>query len=173
MATTIRAIIAASLLVLALGQAQAREAPLTDEERTVVQVYEAPGTNADQLYASAREWATKLGDDAAVSYESRQDGVFIAKGTIPYVCKGGFSCHIREQAWSVGFTVRFEAKDGRFRLSFTDLVIHSPPYNNMGMHLPPRDDPLSTRADLESMRPKLLELGTQLAASTQADKQSW
>ena len=163
----VAALVAAVVLVAASGQVQAKKEPLTDEERNVAQVFEAPGHTADQIFTATRMWIAQNFESAkdVIEYESKDDGTLIGNGTIAYPCTGGFACRIRAQAWRVAFTMKAEAKDGRFRLTFTNVRLQLPPYSNMGTNLPARDEAIEQREDMENVRAKLLEFGPQIVAS--------
>ena len=43
-------------LTVTLQTTEARAAPITDEERTIVQVFEAPGYSKDQIFSATKVW---------------------------------------------------------------------------------------------------------------------
>ena len=158
---------AAVVLLAASGQVQAKNEPVTEEERVVVQVFEAPDYTKDQIFTAARMWIAQNFESAkaVIEYESKDDGTLIGNGNIPYTCSGGFACGIRAGAWRVGFTMKVEAKDGRFRLTFTNVRHQLPPYSNMGTSLPARDEPITQRDDMDQAKTDLLAFGPQIVAS--------
>ncbi|WP_159017262.1 DUF4468 domain-containing protein [Cognatiluteimonas profundi] len=164
---SIKALTVAMLFFATPSYVAARQPDLTDEDRTVVQVFEAPGSNKDEIFTASRMWIADhfKSAKAVIEYESKDDGVIIGNGNMAYPCSGGFACHIRAEAWHVGFTMKVEGKDGRFRLSFTNVHLELPPYSNVGLSLPARDEAVSRREDMDNIRAKLLEFGPQLVAS--------
>lgn len=159
-------IVAALLLALALlpGHAVAKkEPPLTEEERNVVQVFEAEGYTKDQIYSASKMWIAEnfKSAKAVTEYESPEEGTIVGNGNIGYPCTGGFACSIRAGAWRVGFTMKLESKDGRFRLTFTNVVIQYP----ASMYGPAHDQAVKSREDMDNIRAKLLEFGPQIVAS--------
>jgi hypothetical protein len=170
----VAALLAAVVTLAASGQVHAKKEPLTDEERQVVQVFEATGYTRDQIYAATQVWIAENFESAkaVVEYEGKDDGVIVGNGNIAYPCTGGFGCRIRAQAWRVGFTMKAEAKDGRFRLTFTNVRLLLPPYSNMGTNLPAREEPVTQREDMQNIRAKLLEFGPSIVANLEKAKTS-
>lgn len=150
--------LAVSLLLLGWsGLADAkRPPPITDEERTVVQVFDAPGSTKDQIYAASKLWIAEnfKSAEAVVDYDDPSEGTIIGNGNMAYTCDGGFACSIRRDAWRVTFKMKVEAKDGRFRLTFT----------NVELLLPTGPSPITQREDLENIRAELLKFGPEIAA---------
>jgi hypothetical protein len=148
----------------------AREQPLTEEEATIVQVYEAPGYTKDQIYDSTKMWiAQKFKSAKAVTeYDNKEEGILIGNGIIPYTCAkgfaGGMECAMKSD-WTVPFTMKVEAKDGKFRLTFTNIHLAWPAAYRSGISTPAHDGPVWQRKELEKIRPRLLEFGNDINAS--------
>lgn len=154
----------ASIALLTCAQASAkRPAQLTDEDRTVVQVYEAPGYTSDQVHTAARMWIAQKFESAqaVIEYENKEEGVIIGNGLVSYPCTGGFACSIRAEAWRVAFTMKVESKDGRFRVTFTNVRLAVPAYN----YTAAREVPIADPKDMVNIRAKLLDLGNEIVAS--------
>ena len=162
----VAALMATIVALAASGQVQAKDS-LTDEQRGVAQVFDAPTYTKDQIFTATPVWIAQSFESAkdVIEYENKEDGTLIGNGSIAYPCTGGFACRIRAQSWRVAFTMKAEAKDGRFRLTFTNVRLRLPPDSNMGTSLPARDEPITQREDMDNVRAKLLEFGPQIVAS--------
>lgn len=143
-----------------------RPAPLTEEERTVVQVYEAPGFTKEQLFVASRMWIAQnfKSAKAVIEYESKDEGTIIGNGNMTYPCGGGFSCMLKAD-WRVPFTMKVETKDGKVRLTFTNIHLAWPASYRSGISSPAADFPVRDRADLEKIKPELLKFGAQIVTS--------
>jgi hypothetical protein len=143
-----------------------RPAPITEEERTVVQVYEAPGFTKDQLFVASRMWIAQnfRSAKAVIEYENKDDGTIIGNGNIAYPCGGAFACMLKAD-WRVPFTMKVETKDGRIRVSFTNIHLAWPASYSSGISSPAHDGPIQQRGDLEKIKPELLKFGDQIVAS--------
>lgn len=158
--------IAALFLSAAPGLASAKRSPLTEEDRTIVQVFEVPGYTKDQVYSAARMWIAEnfKSAKAVIEYENRDEGTIIGNGIINYPCGGAFSCMAKAD-WTVPFTMRVESKDGRFRLTFTNVHLAWPASYGSGIVTPAHDGPVNQRSDMEKIGPELLKLGERIQAS--------
>ena len=166
MKRSIAILVAAAAALLACAQASAKwPTPLTDEDRTVVQVFEAPGYTRDQVYTAARMWIAQnfKSAKAVIEYESKDEGVIIGNGNIAYPCSG-LKCMVTAD-WRVPFTMKVETKEGKLRLTFTNIHLAWPPSFSSGISSPAHDGPVQQRKDLDLIRPKLLEFGEQIVAS--------
>lgn len=159
-------LVAALLLGVISGQASAKGGAPTDEERTIVQVYEAPDYTKEQIYAATKMWIAEnfKSAKAVIEYENKDEGTIIGNGIIRYPCGGAFSC-IAKADWTVPFTMRVESKDGRFRLTFTNIHLAWPARYSSGIATSAHDGPINQRSDLDRIRPELLKLGERLQAS--------
>lgn len=154
--------LAVSVLLLGVPQLghAAKEPPLTEEETTVVQVYEAPGYTKDQLFDGAKRWIAEnfRSAESVIEYEDRNGGTIIGHGNmmIDPPMKRGVSYYSVYRG-RVGFKLKVETKDGRLRLSFTNVSLL---YRGM-----PGEAPVTRRHDMDNIRAKLLEFGPQMVAS--------
>lgn len=168
--------LAAALLVTVTATTAAAATDLTDEQRTVVQVFEATGSDKGAIYTAGRKWIAEnfRSAKAVIEYESQADGTIIGKGFIPYPCASAWEC-VGKPDWKVPFTLRFEAKDERFRLTFTDLRIQWPPKFANGVTQPAFDGPVRTQKDMDKIRPQLLLMGKGIQASLEngASSDDW
>lgn len=74
--------------------------------------------------------------------------------------------------WTVPFTMRVEAKDGKFRLTFTNVHLAWPASYNSGIPVPGNDSPVYRRSSMDKIKPALLKFGSELIASIGATKAS-
>lgn len=146
--------------VLAGSQAlAAKSAPLTEEERTAIKVFEVPGHTKDQVYSAARTWVAEnfKSAKAVIELEDKDAGVIVGNGRTPFTCEGGWVCRQKANTWILVFKMKFEAKDGRFRLTFTDVYVDG---RAGGYEIPIKD-----REDVESAKRTLLAMGDSIVAS--------
>lgn len=161
----------ALLLLFSISAVEAKKPlPVPEEERIVVHVFDAPGSTADEIFKASKVWIAEnfRSAQSVVEYEDGATGTIIGNGSIAYPCDGGWTCRVRAESWRVKFTMKVEAKNGRFRLTFSNVLMSYPPYNNMGVHRPGYDEPVATKEDMDNVRAKLLEFGPQIAAGVKA-----
>lgn len=144
----------------------AAAADLTDEQRTLAQVFDAPGHDKAAIYTAGRQWIAEnfKSAKAVIEYESKDDGTIIGNGNINYPCASAWEC-LGKPDWTVPFTMRLEAKDERFRLTFSNIRLHWPAKINAGIRQPEFDGPVRSAKDMDKIRPKLLMFGDQINAS--------
>lgn len=160
--------LALSLLLLTPPMsAEAKQPPLTEEERTIIQVFAAEDASKEAIFQAAKMWIAENFKSAksVIEYEDADSGTIVGNGSIAYPCTGGWTCRVRAESWRVTFTMKVEAKNGRFRLSFTNVLMSYPPYNNMGVSRPAYDEPVSSREDMTNIRAKLMAFGPEIVAS--------
>ena len=163
----IKALAITLLLFGASGLADAkRSPPLTDEERTVVQVSEAPGFTKDELFDGAKRWIAEnfKSAEAVLDYEDRGTGTIIGNGNmvIDPPMKKGVSYYSVYRG-RVGFKMKVETKDGKMRISFTGVRLLY--RTTLGEDIVPQ-----RRGDMDSIREKLLEFGPLIVASLEKAK---
>lgn len=61
---------------------------------------------------------------AVIEYENKDQSTLIGNGMISYPCDG-MSC-IGKTGWNIGFTMRADIKENRFKLTFNNLIISWP-----------------------------------------------
>lgn len=164
---------AAAVVLAAMGTGSAAAADLTEEQRTIVQVFDAPDVDKVEIFRGGRKWIAEnfRSAKAVIEYESAADGTIIGKGFIPYPCASAWEC-VGKPDWKVPFTLRFEAKDERFRLTFTDIRIQWPARFANGVTQPAFDGPVRTQKDMDKIRPQLLLMGKGIQASMTASASS-
>lgn len=139
---------------------------LADINAPVEQVFDAPGYSKDQLFNASRIWIAQnfRSGKAVVEYESKEEGTIVGNGTIAYPCKGGFDC-MSKPDWRVRFTMRVDIKDGKFRLTFSNMNLTWPASYNSGIAIAAHDGPLYSKKDREKVTAALLAFGPKLQLS--------
>lgn len=130
---------------------QAKKPPMTQYEKIV----EVPNTSKDEIYEGARQWFAKSFKDSnsVLRYQDKASGSIIGKGNAKMPCSG-MSCLATPS--NLQFTVKVDAKDNRARVTFDDLMIHTPYNYNSGMPIPESTSPLLLDAQKENAK-KLLD----------------
>lgn len=154
--------------------APAQDTPVVQQsaiaEDPFKQVFQADGFTQQQIFSGVKVWIAEnfKSGKAVLEYENAADGVIIGNGRIAYPCTG-LSC-LAKGNWNINFTMRAEAKDGRFRLSFTNLQL-SLPASTGAFASGPADVPLG-ESDKSKISPKLKSFGPEILASLSASKRS-
>jgi hypothetical protein len=158
------------ILILTLAGCAGMQ-PLTDVDRTIVRVVEAPGYSKDQIFEGTKIWIAEnfKSAKAVLEYENKDAGTIIGNGIIHYPTKGFNS--ITKGSWKVPFTMRVDIKDQKFCLTFSNLQLSWPPsWNSTFGAQPGHEGPLNYKDDLDAVRPELLKFGDQLLASLEKAK---
>jgi len=145
--------------------------PITDADRILERVVEAPGYSKEQIFNGTKIWIAEnfKSAKAVLEYEDRDAGILIGNGIIPYPCRG-LEC-IAKVNWKVPFTMRVDIKDQKFRLTFSNLHLSWPPsYSRTYGAQSGHDGPIGTQGALDAVRPKLLKFGDQLLVSFGKEK---
>lgn len=169
--------IAMTILTLLFLAGCAGMQSLPPAQLTVQKVVEAPGMSKDEIFRKSQIWFTKTlrVSKAVTSYErkyrapleyvNKAEGLLIGSGDIfypstEYILSEGYKTY-----WEVTFTVQEEIKDGKARLTFTNLTIFVPKIwcqNIYGGWLGAYEKPLTEVEDMGKVRPALLGLADQL-----------
>lgn len=148
---------------------------LKPEERLVERVYDAKGYSKDKLYQGARTWMAEnfRSAKAVIDYENKEEATIIGNGTMAYPCKG-MDC-LGKSDWRVSFTMRFEAKEERFRLDFTNLKISWPASYNSGFRSPAYEGGVNLQNEMNDIKPVLLGFGDGITRSLNkaSTKSNW
>ena len=153
-----------ALLAACIGAYTASAAAFFDLERAtpqdmiVQQVFETPDVSKEKIVTIAKRWVAENFQSAksAIDLDNPAEGLLIVKGVIPYPCEG-FEC-VAKSSWGVAFTMSMEAKDSRFRLTFTNVRMD---INNTEFW---------QKSAWTAIRPKLLGLGDEIKAAIQTGK---
>lgn len=130
----------------------------TNESVNPSKVFDASGSNKDKIYSSAKMWIAENFRSAksVIEYDNQAEGTIIGNGTIKYPCEG-FEC-VGKGEWTVDFTMKIEVKDGRFKTSFSNLVLDLPATTGMYASASSKV-PVSSQEDAAKITPKLLSFG--------------
>ena len=134
-------------------------ATVKEEDKTFSKVYNTPGFSKEQLYEGGKIWIanTFKSAKAVIEYDNKENGTIIGNGYIKYPCNG-LDC-IAKGNWKIGFTMKYEAKDERFRLTFESLTLSWPSsVDSLGYH-PAYEGTMWQQGDYDLAKPILLDLG--------------
>ena len=67
--------------------------------------------------------------------------------------------------WRVPFTMKVETKDGKIRVTFTNIHLAWPARYSSGISTAAADFPIKEQSDLDKIKPELLKFGDQIVAS--------
>lgn len=158
-----------TLLVLGLSGCMTMQA-IKEEDKVFSQIYDAPGFTRDVLYEKTKIWIAETfrSAKAVMEYDNAKSGTLIGNGAIPFPCKDtSFYCTLRRN-WTVPFTMKMEAQDNKFRLTFSNLRLAWPEtYGGLIYtgHQPAGDMPLVQQEYYNMVRPALLGLGEEIKMS--------
>ncbi|MFK3846638.1 DUF4468 domain-containing protein [Stenotrophomonas sp. NPDC078853] len=131
-----------------------------DGPATFQKVFDATGMSKEAIYGAGRQWIAEnfRSSKAVIEYEDVAEGVIIGQANMPYPCASAMEC-LGKPDWTVRFTMRMEAREGRFRLTFTNVRLHWPAKVNAGVAQPEFEGAVRRERDLEKIRPKLEAFG--------------
>jgi hypothetical protein len=135
-------------------------------------VYSAPGLPKAKIYDAAKIWIAENFRSAkrVIEYENPKTATLIGNGGMPYPCSA-VGCIARHD-WNVTFTMRMDAKDERFRLTFSNVGLFFPPTG--GGFLRPYsagyNGPVRSQEQMDSISPRLLAYGDELLATIVREK---
>jgi len=145
------------------------------EDRTIEQVFEAPGYSKEQIFSSTKIWIAEnfRSSKSVLEYENKDSGTIIGNGIIPYPCSG-LGCMVQGD-WKVPFTMRVDIKDQKFRLTFTNLRLSWPADNSKYGVRTAYDGPIGRQGAFDAISPVLLKFGDDIIASFGKDtiKSDW
>ena len=143
---------------------------LPEGDKTVTSVVDIPGKTKDQIYIGAKTWIAETfrSAKAVVEVDSKEDGLIIGNGNIPYPCAGASDC-IGTSTFKVGFTMKCEIKDAKYRVIFSNIRILTP--GQAGVYSP-GDNPIYWQKDMDKIKPRLLQLSDELASSIKGQSKS-
>ena len=135
------------------------------EDLTIQRVVEVSDYTKHQVYDQCKIWIAEnfRSAKAVIEHDDRENCTLIGNGIIKYPCSG-IEC-IAKSDWKVHFTMRIDTKDGKFRQTFSNLQLSWPArVDSLGYHAP-HQGPIVTQGDLNTVKPKLLEMGDQIQAA--------
>lgn len=133
--------------------------PVSKDEMTFSYVVEAPGYTKGQIYDGARVWVAETfrSAKAVLEYENKEAGTLIGNGVSMYPCSG-IEC-MGTVDWRMRFTMRVEAKDDKFRLTFSNLELVTPRL----------DSPMTSKRQIDGAKGILGGYGDAIKASLGKD----
>lgn len=151
------------IAALTTGCAGMQTAPT--DQLTFSQVYEMPGHSSAQIYDGVRIWISEnfRSGKAVVDLADKENGIIIGNGASHYPCNGT-DC-IDLEGGTVGYTMRVDVKDEKFRLTFSNLET----VLTTGNH------PMWMQGQIDNVKPILLSHGEKIKASIATDnkKSEW
>ncbi len=143
--------------------------PIPEENKTFNKIVEAKGKTKDEIYISAKSWLAETfkSSKAVIEVDSKEDGLIIGNGIIPYPCTG-LECMGRE-GWKVPFTMKIEIKENKFKMTFSNILLSTP--GQAGVY-PPSTNPIYRQGDLDKIKPELLKLTEQLSIAITKKEES-
>lgn len=166
-----------AVVISALSGCAALE-PVSEANKTIESITEAPNFTKDQIYTGSKVWIAENFKSAksVIEYDSKEEGVIIGNGTTSYPCTG-MECLQAGAAtdWKLQFTMRLDAKDGKFRTTFTNLSIYKPASYSQYGGLNKGGDDYITQGALPAVKAKLLAYPERIKDSLQKNnaKKDW
>lgn len=147
------------------GCATMTATPLPDSAKTFEKVVEVPELTKDEIYTATKVWIAQnfKSAKAVIEIDSKEDGLIVGNGIIDYPCDG-IEC-LAKGDWRVPFTMRVDIKEGRFRLSFSNIKLAWDASYNAGILSPAAEVNVSNQSEMDSIKPKLLEFADQIRTS--------
>jgi len=134
---TMRSLIISLLTTVVLAGCAGMQS-LPPAQLSVQKVVEVPGMSKDEIFRKSQIWFTKTLrlSKAVTSYErkyrspldyvNKAEGLLIGSGDIFYPSTDYSLSEGHKTNWEVTFTVQEDIKDGKARLTFTNLTIFVP-----------------------------------------------
>lgn len=112
----------ASCAISISGCASAVKLAQPSDYTAVEYVAEVPGLSRTEIYDGLKYWIAENFRSAkqVIDYEDRANGVFIGNGVIPNII---LSSGLAQIPLNGSFKMKAEAKDGKFRLTFSQFEI--------------------------------------------------
>jgi hypothetical protein len=135
--------------------------PLSEDQKTFSVVKDVPGATKDQIHTGAKIWIAEnfRSAKAVIEYDNKEDGTLIGNGSVKYPCSG-VEC-VAKHDWYIPFTMKIEGKDGKMRMSFSNIRVAWPPSSSG----PAGDNPVWSQGQMLDIKPALEAQATHLAGS--------
>lgn len=136
------------------------------KESSIESVVDVPGRTKEQIYVATKIWIAETfhSAKAVIENDDKEAGRVIGNGIIAYPCNG-IGCFGKE-GWKIGFTMRVDTKDQKFRLTFSNITFIMPP----STYVPSGLERGVLQEEFDNARPALLDLGKQLLAAIEKEK---
>jgi len=152
--------------------------PVAETEKTIEVITETPSFTKDQIFTGSKVWIAEnfKSAKAVIEYENKEEGVIIGNGSTSYPCTG-IECLQAGAAtdWKLNFTMRIDAKDNKFRTTFSNLSIYKPATYNAYSGLNKGGEDYITQGALPAIKAKLNAYPTRIKDSLQKNNtnQNW
>ena len=147
--------------------------PISEADKTIERVVEAPNYSKDQIFSATKIWVAENFKSAksVIEYENKEEGTIIGNGVIAYPCSG-MDC-LAKSDWKVPFTMRVDMKNEKFKLTFTNMHLAWPASVSGATYTRANDgSPIYYQGDIDKIKPALLKFGDELQASMNNNKKS-
>lgn len=147
--------------------------PISEADKTIERVVEAPNYSKDQIFSATKIWVAENFKSAksVIEYENKEEGTIIGNGVIAYPCSG-MDC-LAKSDWKVPFTMRVDMKNEKFKLTFTNMQLAWPASVSGATYTRANDgSPIYYQGDIDKIKPALLKFGDELQASMNNNKKS-
>lgn len=134
------------------------------EDTTIERIVNAAGFSKEQIYDGTKIWIAQnfRSAKAVLEYENKEDGTIIGNGSIPYPR--------RMVDAKVPFTMRVDIKEGKFRLTFTNLQVSWDAHYSVWSGARPAGERPMNQEEFNLTKVELLKFGDEILASLQKDK---
>ena len=158
---------------------------LPPEQLVIQKVVDAPNVSKERLFEKSEVWFAKTfrqsmagwweqnSTRTVIQYENRERGVLIANGAILYPLERYSDSY--KNGWEVRFTLQEEVKDGKVRVSFSNLNMFVPSMfcgNSYAGSTGSYEKRLDAE-EYEKVRPVFLSFADQLGAYLTAPENEW
>ncbi len=140
-------------------------------ETKIERVVQMQDYEKDYIYDSVRMWIAENFKSAkkVIEYEDKETDTIIGNGSVAYPRKSS-------RVTNITFTMRVDVKNNKFRITFMNLGLYSPPYYNAWIGSQPAyERSLTNQAQFDVVKPKLLAFGDEikLYVEQNSKKKDW
>jgi hypothetical protein len=158
---------------------------LPPEQLVIQKVVDAPNVSKDRIYDKSIIWFSKTfrqsmagrwaqsNTRTVIQYENAQKGLLIANAAILYPAEGFPESY--KDGWEVRFTLQEEIKDGKARVTFSNLNMFVPVVfcgNSYAGETSSYEKRLNVE-EFERVKPVFLDFADQLGAYLVAPEKQW
>jgi len=159
--------------------------PLPPEQLVIEKVVAAPNLSKEQIFEKSKIWYAKTfrqsmagwweqnSTRTLIQYENREKGLLIANGAILYPLEKLSDSY--KKGWEVRFTLQEEVKDGKARVTFSNLNMFVPTYicGNLYAGTMSSYEKRLDPEEFEKVKPLFSDLADQFGAYLQAPEKAW
>jgi hypothetical protein len=123
------------------------------------------GHTQDEIHASTKIWIAEsfISSEPVIELDDREAGRVIGRAKIKFPC-AGLAC-AGQHDWKLGFTMRVDARDDKFKVTYSNLTLSWPPFKETSGFEGPVD-----QSYMGQVRPALLKLAHALKKSIAGEK---